>query len=94
MAMPDLSKFQASGRETCFHDRHIGAQIYAGLNGSNWRLADYVARGGYSAIKKILGADGDVAMSRIPTLKRPHLEASRRLHATRRSNPMPACGPR
>ena len=38
--MLDLSKFQASGVETCFHGRHINAQIYAGLNGSNWRLAD------------------------------------------------------
>jgi hypothetical protein len=36
--LPDLSKFQANGHETCFHDRHIGAQIVAGLNGSNWRL--------------------------------------------------------
>ena len=61
--IPDLSRFQASGRETCFHDRHIGAQIYAGLDGSNWRLADYVARGGYSAIKKILGADGGPGMT-------------------------------
>ena len=55
--MLDLSKFQAKGVESCFHDRHIGAQIYAGLNGNNWRLADYVARGGYSALKKILGKD-------------------------------------
>ena len=54
----DLSKFQASGTETCFHDRHIGAQIYAGLDGKNWRLQDYVARGGYAALKKILAADG------------------------------------
>ena len=53
--LPDLSKFQADGRETCFHDRHIGAQICAGLNGSNWRLNDYEARGGYTALKKILG---------------------------------------
>jgi NADH-quinone oxidoreductase subunit F len=53
-----LGKFQASGAETCFHGRHISPQIYAGLNGTNWRLADYVARGGYSALKKILGADG------------------------------------
>ena len=55
--MLDLSKFQASGRETCFHDRHIAPQIYAGLDGRNWRLADYVARGGYAALKKVLGAD-------------------------------------
>ena len=53
-----LSRFQARGHETCFHGRHIGAQIYAGLDGSNWRLQDYVARGGYSALKRILGADG------------------------------------
>jgi len=56
-SLPDLSRFQARGTESCFHDRHIGAQIYAGLNGHNWRLADYVARGGYSALKKILGID-------------------------------------
>ena len=56
--MLDLSKFQAQGSETCFHDRHIGAQIYAGLDGKNWRLQNYIARGGYSALKKILGKDG------------------------------------
>jgi NADH-quinone oxidoreductase subunit F len=56
--MLDLSKFQASGRETCFHGRHINPQIYAGLDGSNWRLKDYVARGGYQALKKILAQDG------------------------------------
>ena len=50
----DLSKFQATGVETCFHDRHIGPQILAGLNGSNWRLKDYEARGGYQALRKIL----------------------------------------
>jgi NADH-quinone oxidoreductase subunit F len=50
----DLSKFQATGFETCFHDRHIQPQIYAGLNGSNWRLQDYEARGGYQALRKIL----------------------------------------
>jgi NADH-quinone oxidoreductase subunit F len=50
----DLSKFQATGFETCFHDRHIHPQIYAGLNGSNWRLKDYEARGGYQALRKIL----------------------------------------
>ena len=50
----DLSKFQATGFETCFHDRHINPQIYAGLNGSNWHLQDYEARGGYQALRKIL----------------------------------------
>ena len=29
-----LSQFAAHGVETCFHDRHINPQIYAGLNGS------------------------------------------------------------
>jgi NADH-quinone oxidoreductase subunit F len=61
--MLDLSKFQATGRETCFHDRHIAPQIVAGLDGSNWRLADYVARGGYAALKKILGQDGSAGMT-------------------------------
>ena len=50
-----LSQFQAAGVETCFHDRHIEPQIYAGLNGANWSLKDYEARGGYQALRKILG---------------------------------------
>ena len=45
----DLSRFQATGLETCFHGRHIQPQIYAGLDGRNWRLKDYEARGGYQA---------------------------------------------
>ena len=53
-----LSRFAASGQETCFHDRHINPQIYAGLNGKNWSLKDYEARGGYQALRKILGQDG------------------------------------
>ncbi|WP_077035032.1 NADH-quinone oxidoreductase subunit NuoF [Pelomonas sp. KK5] len=56
--MLDLSKFQAKGVETCFHDRHIGAQIYDGLNGSNWGIKDYIARGGYQALRKILTGEG------------------------------------
>ena len=56
--MIDLSKFQATGRESCFHDRHIGPQIVAGLDGTNWRLKDYQARGGYEALRKILTGDG------------------------------------
>ncbi|MEY8689981.1 MAG: NADH-quinone oxidoreductase subunit NuoF [Leptothrix sp. (in: b-proteobacteria)] len=54
-----LSGFQSTGTDTCFHDRHINPQIYAGLNGRNWRLADYEARGGYQALRKIL-AQGEV----------------------------------
>ena len=53
-----LAQFQATGVQTCFHDRHINPQIYAGLNGNNWRLADYQARGGYDALRKILALDG------------------------------------
>ena len=58
-----LNGFSATGAETCFHGRHINPQIYADLNGSNWHLSDYVARGGYQALKKILGADGSAGMS-------------------------------
>ncbi|HEY1399224.1 NADH-quinone oxidoreductase subunit NuoF [Roseateles sp.] len=50
----DLSKWQATGAETCFHDRNISPQIYAGLDGKNWSLKDYEARGGYQALRKIL----------------------------------------
>jgi NADH-quinone oxidoreductase subunit F len=53
-----LSQFSATGVQTCFHGRHINPQIYADLNGSNWSLKDYVARGGYQALRKILGQDG------------------------------------
>lgn len=53
-----LGQFQATGVQTCFHGRHITPQIYADLNGTNWRLKDYEARGGYQALRKILGQDG------------------------------------
>ena len=56
--MLDLSKFQSDGSQTCFHGRHLGAQIYADLNGRNWSLKEYEARGGYQALRKILGKDG------------------------------------
>ena len=59
MTTLDLSQFQSDGRETCFHGRHIEPQIYAGLDGRNWRRADYEARGGYRALRKVLkGQDG------------------------------------
>ena len=59
-----LSQFSATGVQSCFHGRHINPQILAGLDGSNWRLTDYEARGGYQALRKILaqgvaGAAGD-----------------------------------
>jgi NADH-quinone oxidoreductase subunit F len=61
--MVDLSRFKAQGHETCFHGRHLGAQILADLNGSNWRLKDYEARGGYQALRKVLGMDGGSGMT-------------------------------
>jgi NADH-quinone oxidoreductase subunit F len=39
---------------TCLHDRHIQPLILAGLDGANWRLADYVKRGGYASLRRIL----------------------------------------
>ena len=39
---------------TCLHDRHINPLILAGLNGDNWHLGDYVKRGGYESLKRIL----------------------------------------
>ncbi|SDV50005.1 NADH-quinone oxidoreductase subunit NuoF [Chitinasiproducens palmae] len=39
---------------TCLHDRHIKPLILAGLNGENWHLEDYVARGGYAQLRRIL----------------------------------------
>ena len=63
MTLPDLSRFKASGNESCFHGRHLQPQIVAGLDGSNWRLKDYEARGGYQALRKILGVDGGPGMT-------------------------------
>jgi NADH-quinone oxidoreductase subunit F len=37
-----------------FLDYGPDAILMTGLNGSNWRLKDYVARGGYEALKKII----------------------------------------
>jgi len=48
MAVPVIS--------TAFHNRHIDPQIMAGLDGNNWRLNDYVARGGYEALRKVLSS--------------------------------------
>ena len=54
-----LSQFAATGVQSCFHGRHINPQILADLNGSNWGIKDYEARGGYQALRKILGKTGD-----------------------------------
>ena len=58
-----LAPFQATGQETSFHGRHKGAQILADLDGSNWGIAAYQARGGYHALRKILGQDGGEGMT-------------------------------
>ena len=58
-----LSQFESDGRQSCFHGRHINPQIYADLNGSNWRLEDYLKRGGYQALRKILGQDGGAGLT-------------------------------
>lgn len=53
----------STGLESCFHGRHISPQIFLGLDGKNWGLHDYVARDGYQALRKILGADGGPGMT-------------------------------
>ena len=58
-----LSQFAATGVQTCFHGRHINPQILADLDGSNWRLKDYEARGGYQALRKILALGDGVGMT-------------------------------
>ncbi|MCC7005821.1 MAG: NADH-quinone oxidoreductase subunit NuoF [Ottowia sp.] len=39
---------------TSLHTRHIQPLILANLTGDNWHLSDYVARGGYAQLKRIL----------------------------------------
>ena len=58
-----LSQFAATGVQSSFHGRHINPQIMADLNGSNWRLKDYEARGGYAALRKILAQGEGVGMT-------------------------------
>ncbi|SAI73755.1 NADH dehydrogenase I subunit F [Bordetella ansorpii] len=64
MNAPDLYKNLAQGlvadpandpaTSMCFHGRHIQPQILDGVDGANWRLEEYVKRGGYEALRKIL----------------------------------------
>ena len=63
--MVDLSRFKSQGVETAFHGRHIHPQIMAGLDGKNWRLKDYEARGGYQAIRKILAGEGGMTPDQV-----------------------------
>jgi NADH-quinone oxidoreductase subunit F len=39
---------------TSLHNRHIKPLILAGLDGSNWHVKDYVKRGGYESLRRIL----------------------------------------
>ena len=39
---------------TSLHNRHINPLILAGLDGQNWHVADYVKRGGYEQLTRIL----------------------------------------
>ena len=57
-----LTQFQATGVQTMFHGRHIDPQICAGLDGTNWRLKDYEARDGYSALRKVLTEVNDAGV--------------------------------
>lgn len=41
-------------RSMCFHGRHIEPQILAGLDGENWGIEGYIARGGYEGLRRIL----------------------------------------
>ena len=50
VAAPDNDLLGSMG----LHGRHLGPQIMQGLDSNNWRLADYVKRGGYEALRKIL----------------------------------------
>ena len=63
--MVDLSRFKSQGVETAFHSRHINPQIMADLDGRNWRLKDYEARGGYQAIRKILAGEGGMTPDQV-----------------------------
>ncbi|WP_339044893.1 NADH-quinone oxidoreductase subunit NuoF [Candidatus Zinderia endosymbiont of Aphrophora alni] len=39
---------------SCLHNKHINPLIFLNLNGKNWHLNDYIKRGGYKSLKKIL----------------------------------------
>jgi NADH-quinone oxidoreductase subunit F len=49
--------------ETCFHGRHIKPQIFADLTPEGWGIDDYEKRGGYKALRKILGLTKDKKMT-------------------------------
>ena len=53
--------------QTCFHGRHVQPLILAGLDGANWRLADYERRDGYKALRRLLaeGASADAVIGEL-----------------------------
>ena len=58
MGAPDIPLI-----DTCFHGRHLQPQILADLAPDAWDLKSYESRGGYKALKKILGLDGGPGMT-------------------------------
>ncbi len=58
-----LEKFQSTGGHSSFHGRHINPQILSGLDGNNWSLAGYESRGGYQALRQVLGVGGSKPMT-------------------------------
>ena len=42
-----------------FHGRHINPQILKGLDGTNWGIEGYMARGGYEVLRKICSGELD-----------------------------------
>lgn len=64
MAMADILQKYSQGLDPApfgdlpgsmaLHGRHISPQIMADLDGQNWHLNEYVKRGGYEALRKIL----------------------------------------
>ena len=55
--------------QTCFHGRHLQPLILAGLDGQNWRLADYEKRDGYKALRRIM-AEGMTPEAVVAELKK------------------------
>jgi len=55
--------------QTCFHGRHLQPLILAGLDGQNWRLADYEKRDGYQGLRRIL-AEGMAPEAVVAELKK------------------------
>ena len=83
-----LAPFQATGRESSFHGRHKGAQILAELDGSNWGIEAYQARGGYQSAREYLPGPirncGNQRLARWIEPQLQHLEPCQRIRSLRR----------